>query len=191
MNSRAMRANSCHEFKCCTKFAHVCIHRNHSVFFWYGGFTLLLSLESRAVESSSVTGQYILTVDALYRRIKGLSLILLVFSWRHWKYFANVQPRRAVLSKEFLKRTETIRDYGHYKWHGCGVLRLKPKLEFYSGFVNVLKCFAEAVWRFTVQGFTCLQIKRGRVGPNSCLVVFCSEAHNLYYEAKPLFWVHD
>lgn len=77
MNYRAMRANSCHEFKCCTKFAHVCIHKNHSVFFWCGGFKLLSSLESRAIELSP------LTVDALYRHIKGLSLILLVFNETH------------------------------------------------------------------------------------------------------------
>lgn len=81
MNYRATRANSCHEFKCCTKFAHVCVHKKHSVFFWYGGFKLL-SLESRAVESSLLIGQHMLTVDALYRRIKGLSLILSV-STRH------------------------------------------------------------------------------------------------------------
>lgn len=55
--------------------------------------------------------------------------------------------------------------YGSVLLMPCGVLKLQPKLEFYN--MNVFKCFAYPVWRFTVQGFTCLQIKRGNTGPKS------------------------
>lgn len=41
----------------------------------------------------------------------------------------------------------------------CSVLKHQPKLEFYN--MNVFNCFAYPVCSFTVQGFTCLQIKRG------------------------------
>lgn len=61
-----------------------CVFMKTIVFFWCGGFKLLLlSLESRAVELSPLRGQNMLTVDALYRHIKGLSLILLVFNETH------------------------------------------------------------------------------------------------------------
>lgn len=60
--------------------------------------------------------------------------------------------------------------YGSVLLMPCGVLKLQPKLEFYN--MNVFKCFAYPVWRFTVQGFTCLQIKRGNTGPKSCFFSF-------------------
>lgn len=50
-------------------------------------------------------------------------------------------------------------------WCHVVFLKLQPKLEFYN--MNVFKCFAYPVCWFTVQGFTCLQIKRGHTGPKS------------------------
>lgn len=73
-------------------------------------------------------------------------------------------------------------------WTPRGVLRLQPKLEFYSRFMNVSKCFAEPVCWFTVKGFTCLQIKRGHTGPNSCLCVFF---FSVVLEANILYSCHQ
>lgn len=53
-----------------------------------------------------------------------------------------------------------------FRWCHVVFLKLQPKLEFYN--MNVFKCFAYPVCWFTVQGFTCLQIKRGHTGPKSC-----------------------
>lgn len=94
-----------------------------------------------------------------------------MFNETRWKYFVNVEPSHEVLSKEFRRRTEMTSECGQV-WKPRGVLRLQPKLEFYNRFMNVSKCFAEPVCWFTVKGFTCLQIKRGHTGPNSCLCVF-------------------
>lgn len=88
-----------------------------------------------------------------------------------------------VLSKEFWRLKDMIREYGQAPRMPHCILRLKPKLEFYNRFMNVLKCFTEPVWWFTVQGFTCLQIKRGHTGPNSCLIVF--------FLLFGVFWVKD
>lgn len=76
------------------------------------------------------------------------------------------------LANEFLRFAEMTMLYGQVEWTPRGVSRPQPKLEFYNRFMNVLKCFAEPVFWLSVQGFTCLQIKRGQTGPNFFLCLF-------------------